>query len=255
MAAVNLSPGDIVLEIGPGLGFLTAGLAERAEKVFAFEIDAQLLPALRQALVGFDNVSIINEDFLKADLAGLAQGFAGQSFKVAANLPYYISTPVIMRLLEENHPVSQITVMVQKEVAARFMAKPNTKDYGALSLAVQYYADVRLIANVPRNSFIPKPNVDSAIIQLTIPKQSVNSTTMGDLADKDLLFDIIKAAFSMRRKTLLNCLTKALPICSKQEWLQILQNAGFDENTRGEMLSLENFIKLTKDVKLWDSPI
>ncbi|MDO4938924.1 MAG: 16S rRNA (adenine(1518)-N(6)/adenine(1519)-N(6))-dimethyltransferase RsmA, partial [Lachnospiraceae bacterium] len=193
--AAEIGPGDTVLEIGPGIGTMTQALAENAKKVIAVEIDDNLIPILRENLGEYDNIEIINNDVMKVDIASLGVN------KVVANLPYYITTPIIMGLLEARVPLDSITVMVQKEVADRMRAKAGTKDYGALSLAVQYYAEPYLVANVPQNCFMPRPNVGSAVIRLTLHKEAPVKTE-----NEKLMFQIIRAAFNQRRKTLQNCL-------------------------------------------------
>ncbi len=197
--AAGVTKEDCVLEIGPGIGTMTQYLAESAGHVAAVEIDANLIPILRETLSGYDNVTILHEDIMKTDIRALAREYNGdRPLKVVANLPYYITTPIILELLKEEIPVDSMTVMVQKEVADRMRSGPGSKDYGALSLAVQYYADVYLAANVPPNCFIPRPNVGSAVIRLTKRSEPAVKT-----ADPDLMFCLIRASFNQRRKTLL----------------------------------------------------
>ncbi len=234
---------DCVLEIGPGIGTLTQYLAEHAREVVAVEIDDTLIPILQDTLSEYSNVTVLNEDIMKVDIAALAEKHnGGRPMKVVANLPYYITTPIIMGLFESHAPVSSITVMVQKEVARRMEAGPGSKDYGALSLAVQYYAKPYLAANVPANCFMPRPNVDSAVIVLTrhevMPVQ---------VKDEKLLFAIIRAAFNMRRKTLVNALFGAAeftPPLSKEQIEAVITSAGLDAMVRGEALTLAQFAAL-----------
>lgn len=232
---------DFVLEIGPGIGTLTQYLAEAAGEVAAVEIDRKLIPILRETLSEYDNVTIINEDILKVDIRALAlEKNGGKPIKVVANLPYYITTPIIMGLFESHVPIDNITVMVQKEVAARMKVGPGSKDYGAMSLAVQYYAEPYLVANVPANCFIPRPNVDSAVIRLTRHAGPVVSVD-----NEKLLFDIIRASFNQRRKTLQNGLKNSdLISASKEDIVEAIREAGLPETVRGEALTLEQFAAL-----------
>ena len=215
MAAAQIGPEDCVLEIGPGIGTMTQYLAERAARVVAVEIDEGLIPILQETLKDYGNVTLIRADILKVDIKELAQEYGGgRPFKVVANLPYYITTPIVMGLLEGDAPVESITVMVQKEVADRMQAGPGSKDYGALSLAVQYYADPYIAANVPPNCFIPRPNVGSAVIRLT--RHAVPPVHVEDPA---LLFRIIRASFNQRRKTLVNSLNNSQELaCNIWGW-------------------------------------
>ena len=232
---------DFVLEIGPGIGTLTQYLAEAAGEVTAVEIDRKLIPILQETLSEYDNVTIINEDILKVDIRALAlEKNGGKPIKVVANLPYYITTPIIMGLFESHVPIDNITVMVQKEVAARMKVGPGSKDYGALSLAVQYYAEPYLVANVPANCFIPRPNVDSAVIRLTRHAGPVVSVD-----NEKLLFDIIRASFNQRRKTLQNGLKNSdLISASKEDIVEAIREAGLPETVRSEALTLEQFAAL-----------
>lgn len=242
IAAAGVTKTDFVLEIGPGIGTLTQYLSEAAREVTAVEIDRKLLPILDETLDGCDNVQIVNADILKVDLKTLAdEKNGGKPIKVVANLPYYITTPIIMALFESHVPVENITVMVQKEVAERMKARPGTKDYGALSLAVQYYAEPYLAANVPLNCFIPRPNVDSAVIRLT---RHVKPPVY--VEDERLLFGIIRASFNQRRKTLLNGLRNFDGIkADKEQILEAFKMSGIPENVRGETLDLDGFAKLS----------
>lgn len=241
IAAAEITEEDFVLEIGPGIGTMTQYLAEAAREVVAVEIDRSLIPILDETLAAYDNVTVINQDVLKLDIAALAQERnSGRPIKVVANLPYYITTPIIMSLFESGVPLQSVTVMVQKEVAQRMQAAPGTKDYGALSLAVQYYASPYIAANVPPNCFIPRPNVGSAVIRLTrYPKPPVA------VKDEKLMFALIRASFNQRRKTLLNGLKNAADLPYTKEELQAaLQAAGLPETVRGETLTLVQFAAL-----------
>ncbi len=242
--AAEISENDVVIEIGPGIGTLTSAIAQKAFKVIAVEIDKTLIPILNDTLSRFDNIDIINEDILKIDIKEIADRYSNKILKIVANLPYYITTPVIMEILEKKFPVESITVMVQKEVAYRMGAKPSTKDYGALSLSVQYFCETYIAANVPQNCFIPRPNVDSAVIKLTVLEKPRVHTK-----DVKLMFDIIKSAFSQRRKTLLNCIFNTGGFgFSKEEIVEILKSSGFDEKVRGETLELSDFARLANTV-------
>lgn len=238
--AADIGKEDVVLEIGPGIGTMTQYLAEAAGKVYAVEIDKNLLPILADTLSEYDNVEVINEDILKLDIEELVKEEKG-NLKVVANLPYYITTPIIMGLLEKHIPAKSITVMVQKEVAERMQAGPGSKDYGALSLAVQYYAEPYIAANVPPNCFMPRPNVGSAVIRLTNwdnPPVSVK--------DEKLMFKLIRASFNQRRKTLQNGINNSPDLSiTKEQVVRALKELGLNEKIRGEALSLEQFAKLS----------
>lgn len=242
--AAQIEKDDVVLEIGPGIGTMTQYLAEAAHQVLAVEIDDNLIPILQETLRNYDNVKVIHGDILKVDIHALAREYhQGKPIKVVANLPYYITTPIIMGLFEEHVPVESITVMVQKEVAQRMEAKPKTKDYGALSLAVQYYAEPYLVANVPPNCFIPRPNVGSAVIRLTCHKKPPIK-----VEDERLLFKLIRASFNQRRKTLQNGLNNAADIpYSKEEIGQVIESLGLPSGVRGEALTLEQFGTLANE--------
>ena len=239
--SANITEDDMVLEIGPGIGTMTQYLAQAAGKVIAVEIDKNLIPILEDTLSGYDNVRVINEDVLKLDLKKIAdEENNGKPVKVVANLPYYITTPIIMGLFENEVPVESITVMVQKEVADRMQTGPGNKDYGALSLAVQYYADPYIVANVPPNCFIPRPNVGSAVIRLTRYKEPPVQVN-----DPKLMFKLIRASFNQRRKTLQNGLNNSPEISfSKEEIAKAIESLGVSPSVRGEALSLEQFAQL-----------
>ena len=241
IAAAGVGEQDCVLEIGPGIGTLTQYLAEKARQVVAVEIDQNLIPILEETLEDYPNVTVINEDILKVDISGLTREYnEGRPIKVVANLPYYITTPIIMNLFEQEVPLDNMTVMVQKEVADRMQAGPGTKDYGALSLAVQYYAKPYIAANVPPNCFIPRPNVGSAVIRLTRHEKPPVQTR-----DPRLMFALIRAGFNQRRKTLKNSLDNwgGLPF-TKEQIGQGIESLGMGPSVRGEALSLEQFAAL-----------
>ena len=233
---------DCVLEIGPGIGTMTQYLAESAREVVAVEIDKALIPILEDTLSEYDNITVINDDILKVDINKIVQERnAGQAIKVVANLPYYITKPIIMGLFESKVPLKSITIMVQKEVADRMQVGPGTKDYGALSLAVQYYAKPEIVANVPPNCFMPRPNVGSAVIRLTRYEQQPV-----DVKDDKYMFRIIRASFNQRRKTLVNGLLNAGNLnTTKEDILNALQEMELSPTIRGEALTLEQFARLS----------
>lgn len=239
--AAGVTKDDLVLEIGPGIGTLTQYLCESARQVIAVEIDRNLIPILQDTLSQYDNVRVINEDILKVDLVKLAQEEnGGRPIKVVANLPYYITTPIIMGLFEQHVPVESITVMVQKEVAVRMQAGPGSKDYGALSLAVQFYAEPYIAANVPQNCFMPRPDVSSAVIRLR-----VHDDPPVKVKNEKLLFDLIRASFNQRRKTLQNGLSNAKHLSfTKEQITAAIEQAGLSPSVRGEALTLAEFAKL-----------
>lgn len=248
ISAAGITEEDFVLEIGPGIGTMTQYLASAAREVCAVEIDKSLIPILEDTLKDYDNVTVINQDILKVDIAELArEKNQGKPIKVVANLPYYITTPIIMGLFESHVPVESITVMVQKEVADRMQVGPGTKDYGALSLAVQYYAEPYIVANVPPNCFMPRPKVGSAVIRLTRHKEPPVR-----VKDEKLLFGIIRASFNQRRKTLANGLKnyEGLPF-TKEEIEEAISQCGFSPSVRGEALSLKEFAMLAD--ALWET--
>ena len=242
IGAAQITKDDCVLEVGPGIGTMTQFLCEAAGKVIAVEIDKSLIPVLSDTLSAYDNVSVICGDILKQDIKELAERYNnGRPFKVAANLPYYITTPIIMGFLEKDEPVESITVMVQKEVAERMQAGPGTKAYGALSLAVSYYAQAYLAANVPQNCFIPRPNVASAVIRLTKYKKPPV-----EVKDKELMFALIRATFQQRRKTLCNGIKNSGELNYKREDIEkVLKNMGLNAEVRGETLTLSQFAQMS----------
>lgn len=244
--AAGVTKEDCVLEIGPGIGTMTQYLAENAGKVVAVEIDRNLIPILSETLEEYDNVTVINEDILKVDIKELADKYnGGRPIKVVANLPYYITTPIIMGLFESNVPIDNITVMVQKEVADRMKEGPGSKDYGALSLAVQYYALPEIVANVPPNCFIPRPNVGSAVIRLTRHKEAPVR-----VEDPKLMFKLIRASFNQRRKTLQNGIGNSLELSfTKEQVAAAIEQMGLSPSVRGEALSLEQFARLSDILK------
>jgi len=242
--AAGITKEDFVIEIGPGIGSLTQFLAENAKKVTAVEIDKNLIPILSETMGGYDNFELINEDILKLDINALiAKNADGKKAKLAANLPYYITTPIIMGLLESHANIESMTVMVQKEVASRMQSKPKSKDYGALSVAVQFYCDAKLDFLVKPACFMPRPNVDSAVITLKLKEEPVK------VKDRDLMFKIVKCAFGQRRKTLLNSLYNQGNFgIEKTEISLVLEKMGFNAKVRGEELSIEQFAALADEI-------
>ena len=241
IASADITKEDFVLEIGPGIGTMTQYLAEAAGRVLAVEIDKMLIPILEETLQEYDNVEVINADVLKLDLNRiLEEKNGGRPVRIVANLPYYITTPIIMSLLEDHVPVESITVMVQKEVAERMQAGPGTKDYGALSLAVQYYCEPYIAANVPPNCFMPRPKVGSAVIRLTRHKNPPVETS-----DEQLMFRLIRASFNQRRKTLANGLNNFPELhYTKEEIQKAIEELGVSPSVRGEALTLQQFARL-----------
>ena len=239
--AAGVTKEDMVLEIGPGIGTMTQCLAEAAGRVVAVEIDSNLIPILKDTLKDYDNITVINEDILKVDIKKLAEEYnGGRPIKVVANLPSYITTPIIMGLFESEVPIDNITVMVQKEVADRMQTGPGSKDYGALSLAVQYYAEPYIVANVPPNCFIPRPNVGSAVIRLTRHQKPPV-----EVKDSGLMFRLIRASFNQRRKTLQNGLNNSPELhYSKEQIARAIESLGVSATVRGEALTLEQFARL-----------
>lgn len=241
--------GDLVLEIGPGIGVLTAAAAEAAGKVIAIEIDRGLIPILEETLSEYDNIEIINSDVLKTDLTAILEqnreinGQKTEGVKILGNLPYYITTPIIMKILEDKVPVDCITIMLQKEVADRIKAAPGTKAYGALSVAVQYYCTVTHVVNAPKEIFVPQPKVDSAVIRLDVRKEKPVK-----LNSEEAFFAVVKAGFGQRRKTLLNSLTGVYGL-TKEEIAAVMATAGIDPVRRAETLGLEEFAALANAIK------
>lgn len=236
----NAKPGWGIIEIGAGVGVLTAELARRADKVVCIEIDSRLLPVLDETLEEFDNIKIVNEDVLKVDLHKLIeQEFAGMPVAVCANLPYYITSPIIMNLLEAHLPIASLTVMVQKEAAARLCAEPGSREVGAVSIAVRYYSDPKILFQVSRGSFLPAPDVDSTVIRL-----DVRDRPPVEVGSEEQFFKVVRAAFSQRRKTLPNTLSAGLGI-SKAQAIEMLEKAGIPTNLRAEQLALDQFALLS----------
>ncbi|WP_105618732.1 16S rRNA (adenine(1518)-N(6)/adenine(1519)-N(6))-dimethyltransferase RsmA [Vallitalea okinawensis] len=244
--SAEITKDDVVVEIGPGIGSLTQHLAEHAGQVLCIEIDKALIPILEtDTLKDYDNVRIINQDVLKVDLKKIIdEDYNGKKIKVVANLPYYITTPIIMGLFEGGVPLDRIIVMIQKEVADRMQANPGTKDYGALSLAVQYYSEPEIVANVPPNCFIPRPKVSSAVIQLRKREDYGIKVT-----DEKFMFQIIRASFNQRRKTLVNGIKNSSLNIEKEKFLEVLKALDIKENIRGEALSLEQFAAIANTLK------
>ena len=240
--AAEITKEDYVLEIGPGIGTMTQYLCEAAGEVIAVEIDSNLIPILQDTLFAYDNVTVLHQDILKVDINRLVEEkCGGKPIKVVANLPYYITTPIIMGLFESHVPIQSITVMVQKEVAVRMQVGPGTKVYGALSLAVQYYAKPYIVANVPPNCFMPRPNVGSAVIRLTR-----HETPPVSVKDEKLMFSLVRASFNQRRKTLVNGLSNSPEITfSKDDILRAVEQLGLGMTVRGEALTLEQFARLS----------
>ena len=243
LEGARVKEGDYVIEVGPGIGTLTKEMGRSAEKVVAIEIDKTLIPILEETLADFPNIEVINQDILKVNVQELVkEKLNGGPVKLVANLPYYITTPIVMKFLEEDIPVTDIVVMVQKEVADRMNAKPNTKDYGALSVAVQYYCDTEIVAKAPRHMFMPQPNVDSTVIGLHVREEQIYHVD-----NEDIFFKTVKASFGQRRKTLLNSLG-GLGFLSKDKIKESLKEANIDEKRRGETLSIEEFASLSNAV-------
>ena len=240
--AAEITGDDFVMEIGPGIGTMTQYLCENAREVLAVGIDRNLLPVLQETLSDYQNVTVLNEDILKMDIGRIAEEYnGGKPIKVVANLPYYITTPIIMELFESHVPLESVTVMVQKEVADRMQAGPGTKEYGALSLAVQYYAEAEIAANVPQNCFMPRPNVGSAVIRLICHKENPVK-----VLDEKFMFRLIRASFNQRRKTLQNGLCNDMGLSLKKEDVRdALEQMGLPLEVRGERLSLQEFAKLS----------
>ena len=248
LEGARLSETDRIIEVGPGIGTLTREMGKVAENVVAIEIDKTLIPILKETLADLDNVEVVNEDILKVDVQGLInEKLNGGPVKLVANLPYYITTPIVMKFLEEDIPVTDMVVMVQKEVADRMNAKPSTKDYGALSVAVQYYCDTEIVAKAPRHMFVPQPNVDSIVIGLHVRDEKKYVVD-----NEDIFFKTVKASFGQRRKTLLNSLG-GLGFLSKDQIREALQAANIDEKRRGETLSIDEFANLSNEINKFSS--
>ena len=248
LEGARLSETDRIIEVGPGIGTLTREMGKVAENVVAIEIDKTLIPILKETLADLDNVEVVNEDILKVDVQGLInEKLNGGPVKLVANLPYYITTPIVMKFLEEDIPVTDIVVMVQKEVADRMNAKPSTKDYGALSVAVQYYCDTEIVAKAPRHMFVPQPNVDSIVIGLHVRDEKKYIVD-----NEDIFFKTVKASFGQRRKTLLNSLG-GLGFLSKDQIKEALKAANIDEKRRGETLSIDEFANLSNEINKFSS--
>lgn len=243
----DIEPEDLVIEIGPGMGVLTAAAAERAGKVIAIEIDKKLIPILKETLAEYDNVEVINADIMKTDLTEIVEANRlsdGGKVRVIGNLPYYITTPIIMKLLEESVPADSITIMMQKEVADRIKAEPGGKDYGALTVAVGFYCTITHVADAPKEVFVPRPKVDSTVIRLDLRKECPV-----DLTDQKIFFETVKGGFGQRRKTLLNSLTgvRGLP---KPDIADALDAAGIDQKRRAETLSLDEFAAVANEIAI-----
>ena len=248
LEGARLSETDKIIEVGPGIGTLTREMGKVAENVVAIEIDKTLIPILKETLADLDNVEVVNEDILKVDVQGLIkEKLNGGPVKLVANLPYYITTPIVMKFLEEDIPVTDIVVMVQKEVADRMNPKPSTKDYGALSVAVQYYCDTEIVAKAPRHMFVPQPNVDSIVIGLHVRDEKKYVVD-----NEEIFFKTVKASFGQRRKTLLNSLG-GLGFLSKDQIREALQAANIDEKRRGETLSIDEFANLSNEINKFSS--
>lgn len=244
--AAQITKDDFVLEIGPGIGTLTQYLCENARQVLAVEIDDKLIPIIKETLQPYDNVEVLHGDILKQDIQQIADTYNdGKPIKVVANLPYYITTPIIMELFESHVPLANVTVMVQKEVADRMKAEPGTKDYGALSLAVQYYAKPYIAAFVPPNCFMPRPNVGSAVIRL-----DCLARVPVEVHNEKLMFRLIRASFNQRRKTLQNGIANSAELSfTKEQAARAIEQAGFDVRIRGEKLGLEEFARLADELE------
>lgn len=248
LEGARLSENDRIIEVGPGIGTLTREMGKVAENVIAIEIDKTLIPILKETLVDLNNVEVVNQDILKVDIQRLInEKLNGGPVKLVANLPYYITTPIVMKFLEEDIPVTDIVVMVQKEVADRMNAKPSTKDYGALSVAVQYYCDTEIVAKAPRHMFVPQPNVDSIVIGLHVRDEKKYVVD-----NEDIFFKTVKASFGQRRKTLLNSLG-GLGFLSKDQIREVLRAVNIDEKRRGETLSIDEFANLSNEINKFSS--
>ncbi|MFZ5626925.1 MAG: 16S rRNA (adenine(1518)-N(6)/adenine(1519)-N(6))-dimethyltransferase RsmA [Bacillota bacterium] len=244
--AIDLQSDDVVVEIGPGIGSLTEELLQKAGQVVAIELDRELIPVLQDLFRDYSNLKLVNQDVLKVNLDQLVQEQTGATrYKLAANLPYYITTPILMHLLENRYRISEMALMVQKEVAERICAQPGGKEYGAITVAVQYYCQARIFVQVPATSFIPTPEVESAVIHLKKHNQPPV-----DPGDERIFFRVVKAAFAQRRKTLLNTLSKAGFNLTREEWLQLLKSCQIEPGRRGETLSLEEFARISRELSV-----
>ncbi|OZM55854.1 16S rRNA (adenine(1518)-N(6)/adenine(1519)-N(6))-dimethyltransferase [Lottiidibacillus patelloidae] len=245
VSAADLSPDSGVIEIGPGIGSLTERLAKKAKNVVAFEIDQRLIPILEETLEPYENAKVINQDVLEADIhAVIEENFSdGQDIMVVANLPYYVTTPIILKLLNDNLPIRGIVIMIQKEVADRIAAKPSTKEYGSLSIAIQFFAEAETVMTVPHTVFIPKPNVDSAVIKIT-----KRTEPLAIVKDEEFMFEVVRASFAQRRKTIINNLKSFFGKDEKDKVEQALNASGIDPKRRGETLSIEEFAKLSDEL-------
>lgn len=243
--SAEITEKDLIIEIGPGLGTLTKRLCKKAGQVVAIEIDREVIKILETELVEYDNLKIVNEDVLKVDMNKLIEEHSmGGSVKVVANLPYYITTPIVMMLLEGRYPIDEIEIMIQKEVADRFLATPSGREYGAITVAINYYSEIEHIIDVPSVSFLPAPKVDSAVVMLKVNKE------LPKVNDEKFLFNVVKGAFGKRRKTLVNSLgTAGLEGVSKERVGEVLRELDIDENIRAEKISLKNFINIADRLK------
>ena len=240
----EITENDVVIEVGPGIGTLTQHIAETAKKVVAIEIDDRLIPILKETLEGYDNITVVHGDVLEVDLkAIIKEHFGDQKPKVVANLPYYVTTPIIMRFLEEAIPVSDLVVMIQKEVADRMVSEPNCKDYGALSVAVQYYSNPQVVTKIPPSVFIPQPKVESTVIRLKVLEEPKVQVT-----DHKVFFNTLKSGFGKRRKTLLNALSSGNLGIGKDAVKEALEEAGIDPKRRAESLNIDEFAKLANTI-------
>jgi len=243
--SAEITDKDLIIEIGPGLGTLTKRLCKKAGQVVAIEIDREVINILETELAEYNNLKIVNEDVLKVDINRLIEEYSmGDNVKVVANLPYYITTPIVMMLLEGRYPIDEIEIMIQKEVAERFLATPSGREYGAITVAINYYSEIEHIIDVPSVSFLPAPKVDSAVVMLRVNKE------LPKVKDEKFLFNVVKGAFGKRRKTLVNSLgTAGIEGISKERVSEVLRELDIDENIRAEKISLKNFINIADRLK------